>query len=106
MLETMSAFKSWFVAEQMKGPPGRCITLENAFDAGRQSILGLHNEGNIGIILAKLSSEVRESKIRLAGVLWYLHEQEIISRSKVLELSDMTIDELERHLSELTRDRE
>lgn len=101
----MNAFKTWYVAEELRGPPGRCITLENAFDAGRQSILGLHSEGNIGIIFAKLSSEAREAKIRLAGVLWYLHEQEIISRSKVLELSDMTTDELESNLNDLMKDR-
>ncbi len=101
----MNAFKNWYIAEELRGPPGRCITLESAFDAGRKSILGLHSEGNIGIIFAKLSSEAREAKIRLAGVLWYLHEQGVISRSKVLELSDMTMGELEINLNELMKNR-
>ena len=96
----MSAFKSWFLREEARGD-GSEITLEDAFEAGRNSVLGLHAESNFGAIFAKLDADAREAKIRLAGVLCYLRDTAVISNSKMLQLSDMTLHELNRMIDAL-----
>jgi hypothetical protein len=94
----MSAFKDWITQEHARNANP---SLEDAFWAGRRYLLGQDRHESCGMIYAKLDEEAREAKIRLAGVLHYLHEQEIISRSKMLQLSGMTVAELNRAIDEL-----
>lgn len=96
----MSAFKSWFLHEEAHGA-GSEITLEDAFEAGRKSVLGIHAESNFGAIFAKLDADAREAKIRLAGVLYLLRDSEVISHSKMLQLADMTNSEIAKAIDAL-----
>ena len=91
----MSAFKDWV-------SKGDCVySLEDAFEAGRNSVLGSLSHTSYSIIVANLDREARESKIRLAGVLCLLRDSEVICHSKMLQLADMTNSEIAKAIDAL-----
>ncbi len=91
----MSAFKDWV----SKGDGVHF--LEDAFEAGRNSVLGGLSCTSYSTIVSNLDREAREAKIRLAGVLCLLRDSEVISHSKMLQLADMTNIEIAKAIDAL-----
>lgn len=75
--------------------------LEDAFEAGRNSVLGGLSCTSYSTIVSNLDREAREAKIRLAGVLCLLRDSEVISHSKMLQLADMTNIEIAKAIDAL-----
>ena len=94
----MSAFTDWIM---MQDADPFSLRLEDAFDAGRRSVIGKHKDTNVGAIFASMEKEAREAKIRLAGVLSMLRADGIISHSKMMQLSDMTNSEIAKAIDAL-----
>lgn len=91
----MSAFKDWFSIHD------GVHYLEDAFEAGRRSLIGNCKDESYGIIFSRMDREVTGLKIRLAGVLSLLRVEGIITYSKMLQLSDMTTHEIAMALKKL-----
>lgn len=95
----MSAFKSWLTQALDLGQEP---DLDDAFEAGRRSVLGHREHTSVGIIFSRLDREVIDHKIRLAGALALLRDQGVISSAKMLQLSGMTNSEIGKALSALS----